>query len=193
MICNQKEKNITEELVVFHCAPTMAGLKTGSLFNCPLEDKTVLLSTIRWMNKCLVPYGVRLVPLKIREQSALIYMYRPQKLNMDLKHEITKEILLEKDYPIIQTEKCIVELIRRINQQETFPHEIGLFLGYPPEDVDAFIKNEATNAKYSGMWKVYGDVKKAKGKFKQYKKCSQLYWEAFQKHHSFEKLIVKCS
>ncbi len=28
-------ENISEELVVFHCSPTMAGLKTGSLFLIP--------------------------------------------------------------------------------------------------------------------------------------------------------------
>ena len=48
----------------------------------------------------------------------------------------------------------MVELVRRLNGEEAFPHEIGLFLGYPPEDVDAFIKNGAAGEKCIGMWKV---------------------------------------
>lgn len=184
---------MTEELIVIHCAPTMAGLKTGSLFNCPLEDKEELVKQIRLMNKRLIKRGIRLLPLKIREKSALIYMYRPQKLKQDLIHTTAQTILFEKKYPIHQTERCIVELIKRLSKEETFPHEIGLFLGYPPEDVDAFIRNNAAQAKYVGMWKVYGDVKEAKSKFCQYKKCTTLYCEAFKKNQSFEKLLVKCS
>ncbi len=42
----KEKKNISEELIVDHCAPTMAGLKTGSLFNCPLEDSAELMEKI---------------------------------------------------------------------------------------------------------------------------------------------------
>ena len=36
-----------------------------------------------------------------------------------------------------------------------FPHEIGLFLGYPFEDVMGFIENKGENYLCSGCWKVY--------------------------------------
>ena len=34
-------------------------------------------------------------------------------------------------------------LIKRLNEDAEFPHEIGLFPGYPPEDVRGFIENRA--------------------------------------------------
>ena len=30
-------EKLSEELLIFHCSPTMAGLKTGNLFNCPVN------------------------------------------------------------------------------------------------------------------------------------------------------------
>jgi hypothetical protein len=36
-----------------------------------------------------------------------------------------------------------------------FPHEIGIFLGYPPEDVTAFIENDGKNYACRTHWKVY--------------------------------------
>ena len=188
----RKKKMISEELVVNHCSPTMAGLKTGSLFSCPAKDSGMLAGDIRDLNKCLVPRGVRIIPLKVTEQRALIYMYRPIKLKEDLSREAAEEILAEKNYPVGQMEQCIVELTRRLKEQETFPHEIGLFLGYPPEDVEAFMKNGAAGAKCTGMWKVYGDVETAQCRFAQYKKCTRVYCEVFRNNHSFEKLIVSC-
>lgn len=183
-------ENISEELVVFHCSPTMAGLKTGSLFNCPAKNGRAFIKRIREMNRHLIPRGVRIVPLKNMGKSVLVYMYRPDRLREDLSNNAAKQILAERDYPVGETEKCIVELVRRLEDGEAFPHEIGLFLGYPPEDVDGFIRNGAAGAKCIGVWKVYGNVATAQRKFVQYKKCTQLYCEAFQKHRSFDRLIV---
>lgn len=155
-------------------------------------DRT-FLENIREMNRCLLPWGVRIVPLKNMRKSVLVYMYRPDRLREDLGDSRARKILAERDYPVEETEKCIVELVRRLDDGEAFPHEIGLFLGYPPEDVDGFIRNGAAGAKCIGTWKVYGNVETAQRKFAQYKKCTRLYWEAFQKHRSFDRLVVRCS
>ena len=179
-------ENISEELLIFHCSPTMAGLKTGNLFNCPAKNNRMFLENIREMNRRLLPRGVRIVPLKNMGKSVLVYMYRPDRLREDLGDSEARKILAERDYPVGETEKCIVELVRRLEDGEAFPHEIGLFLGYPPEDVDGFIRNCIVT------WKVYGNVETAQRKFAQYKKCTRLYWEAFQKHRSFERLVVVC-
>ena len=88
---------------------------------------------------------------------------------------------------------CITELIKRLEDNGEFPHEIGLFLGYPPEDVEGFIKNGAAGAKCVGTWKVYGDVETAQRRFAQYKKCTRLYRAAFKKNQSFDRLIVSYS
>ena len=42
--------------------------------------------------------------------------------------------------------------------KEWFPHEMGLLLGYPPEDVEGFILQNGRNALCSGYWKVYEDA-----------------------------------
>ena len=41
-----------------------------------------------------------------------------------------------------------------------FPHEVGLFLSYPPEDVKGFIDHRASGFKCAGLWKVYGNEEK---------------------------------
>ena len=186
-------EKLSEELLIFHCSPTMAGLKTGNLFNCPVKDNRMFLENIREMNRRLIPRGVRIVPLKNMEKSVLVYMYRPDRLREDLGDSAARKLLAERGYPAGEPEKCIVWLVRRLKAEEAFPHEIGLFLGYPPEDVDEFIRKGAAGAKYTGTWKVYGNVETAQRRFEQYKKCTRLYWEAFQKHRSFDRLVVRCS
>ena len=52
-----------------------------------------------------------------------------------------------------------------------FPHEVGLFLGYPAEDVEGFRRHGGQGYKYSGLWKVYSDVERAQRCFRQYGCC----------------------
>ena len=43
----------------------------------------------------------------------------------------------------------------RLLKRTCFPHEIGVFLGYPLEDVKGFIDNKGKNCESCGVWKVY--------------------------------------
>jgi len=181
---------VFEEIVINQCSPTMAGLKTGNMFSYQMQSKAELLSSIRKLNKILVKRKVRLILLKYDGKRALLYMYRPDFLKRDLSEKLALKILSEKHYPLESPEHCITELIKRINNNSEFPHEIGLFLGYPPVDVWGFIKNKAQREKCVGTWKVYGDVNAAQKKFLQYKKCTNYYRKCFQKYNSLDQLIV---
>lgn len=182
---------MSEELVIEQCSPTLAGLKTGSLFSYFFQERAELFESLRRFNYKLVPHGLRLIPVKITEDRALIYMYRPDRLKIDFKDRIASSILSERFYPTDKPEKCVIELIKRLKDEEDFPHEIGLFLGYPAYDVQSFIKLGAHGAKCVGTWKAYGNIDAAKKKFALYKKCTRLYKEAYKKEKSFDKLIVE--
>lgn len=146
---------MSEELIVCHCSPTRAGLKTGNMFTCSYEDKKILMENICKMNKRIVPRGLRLLPLRYDNGRALIYMYRPEKLKSALTDKTAEKILSDKNYPTESSAHCVTELINRLRKEKDFPHEIGLFLGYPSEDVKSFIENKAQKAKYVGTWKVF--------------------------------------
>ena len=142
---------MSEKLIIDHCSPTLAGIKTANLFNCPCENRKELNDTLRELNTRLVPKGLRIVPVKYMENRALIYIYRPEKLKSDLENAEADALLREKCYPTGNADKCVAELVRRFRSQGGFPHEIGLFLGYEPEDVDGFIHLGPGKAKNSGL------------------------------------------
>lgn len=86
--------------------------------------------------------------------------------------------------------QCIVHLMDRLAAREGFPHEIGLFLGYPPEDVRGFIENNAKCSKCVGAWKVYGDERAAKRLFAKYEKCTNVYVRQHANGNTIERLTV---
>ena len=181
---------MSEEQVVRNCAPTLAGLKTGNLFACPYENREDLLDFLRSLNRRLGKKGVRAVPLRIRQDRALIYLYRPARLEKDLSCASCEALLSEFGYNCRGGSRCLTKLARRLKQQEDFPHEIGLFLSYPPEDVKGFIENKASNSKCVGTWKVYGNVDRAKALFAQFQRCTDIYCKLWQAGSSLEELAV---
>ena len=181
---------VSAEKIVKYCSPTLAGLKTGSMFNCEFENEQQMIKSIRSWNKILGKKGIRMVFLRYHNNNALIYIYRPNQLFNDIQGDIAAKILIERGYSVSVPQCCLVQLIKRISQSEEFPHEIGLFLGYPPEDVCGFIENKAKCFKCIGTWKVYGDEEKAKNLFEKYRACTDVYCNEIAMGKAIESLII---
>lgn len=174
--------------IVRFCAPTLAGLKTGSVFSVGYESAEGLRSQLRDVNRRLRPKGLRALPLRMNGKRALIYVFRPGKLAGDLAGGEAGEILERCGYCSGNCAECIARLGKRLRESGDFPHEIGLFLGYPAEDVRGFMENEPP--KFSGEWKVYGDVDAARETFARHKKCTRLYCQQCERGKAMEHLAV---
>lgn len=181
---------MSEDMIVRHCSPTLAGLKTGSIFSCSFLNAEDMRNTLRRLNHLLGKKGLRVLPLRFKKNRALVYVYRPSRLSRDLQHATACRLLKERGYGMESPEHCVIELIKRLGESEEFPHEIGLFLGYPPEDVRGFIENRAGGCKCVGYWKVYGDAEAAQRLFAKYKKCTDVYCAKHATGRTIEQLTV---
>lgn len=178
----------TRELIE-HCAPTLAGIKTGNIFSVR-KGKCDISEEIRKLNKILVKKGLRMVPIKNGLKHTLIYIYRPRRLKKDLCKKEAAAILADKGYTTDSCECALAQLVKRLASDEEFPHEIGLFLGYPPSDVKAFMNSPCDGVKCCGCWKAYSNECEARRIFDEYKKCSKSYIFQIKSGKSLESLIV---
>ena len=75
--------------------------------------------------------GIKIQTLRKSKKSVLIYVYRIDMLAKDLMKPGVKEVLTYYGYDSTEPEKAIEKLKMRLSETTQFPHEIGLFLGYP--------------------------------------------------------------
>ncbi|MCR5294991.1 MAG: DUF3793 family protein [Lachnospiraceae bacterium] len=183
---------MSDEMFIEHCSPTLAGLKTGNMFSCRYASMEEIRDDLRRINRALRPKGLCALPLRFMKDKVLIYLFRPSKLDEDLKNHEAARLLADEGYEQIGRNRCLTELIRRMGTQEDFPHEVGLFLSYPPEDVRGFIENKASGCKLTGTWKVYGDEDGARQKFELYRRCTDSYRKQWAKGKSLRDLAVPC-
>ncbi len=179
---------LKDELIQ-HCAPTLAGIKTGNAFSIQ-GIKEGMLEEIRSINRALTKKGLRLVPLKETPKYSLIYLYRPARLKRDLSSPEAVSILSGKGYQCDNADHCLAQLVKHLREDEEFPHEIGLFLGYPPHDVKCFMKNPCKGVKCVGCWKAYGNQEEAKRIFRKYSRCTDTYRREAFHGKTLEELAV---
>lgn len=189
-----KKRRITQnELsnkVIRYCSPTLAGLKSGNMFSMPCKNFKDLLCDIRQLNRRLDAKGVKIIPLRHSNERCLLYVFRPSALIGDLADEQARQILRDSGYKSCKPSECIGRLLKRVKFSEEFPHEIGLFLGYPPEDVRGYMMDGGRCPKCTGCWQVYGDESSALAKFEMFRCCTRIFCRMAAMGLSIEELAV---
>lgn len=179
-----------EEYLIECCSPTLASLKMGNLFNYPFSGGDDTDEQIKRWNQALSGKGVRLIVLRRSASAALVYVYRPAVLQKRLEERDVRRFLQPYGYADFGEKQALNRLCQRLAGTEEFPHEIGVFLGYPLDDVKAFIRNGGKNSLYTGCWKVYFHPGEAIRTFERFKKCSRIYSELWAGGRSVQKLTV---
>jgi hypothetical protein len=153
-----------EDAIIRHCSPILMGCKPAALFPLGSAGLRPLLRALPPRIHCRV----------IREQEgrALLFIFNRAMLENTIFRHPIRETLTGMGYPSRPSLSLfLAHLQKQFNRG--CPHEVGLFLGYPLEDVLGFIENQGSCYKFCGPWKVYGDVEKARRRFRKYEFCRE--------------------
>ena len=178
-----------DKLLVKYASPTLAGVKTGSLFKVYKNNKLNLNKEVENYNLLLNYLDVYLDIIYTCDKYDLIYIYRLKMLLNDFGNKDILEFLNTYGYDGSIPQDYIFHLKNRFELFHKTPHEVGIFLGYPLNDVKDFIKYKGSNFKACGCWKVYNDVEFCSNKFKTFKKYTQLFTYLYNNDYPLETLV----
>jgi hypothetical protein len=153
-------------IIINYCGPVLMGLKPSALFVLRSENAYACLSG-------LLPARFNLMILRKSETGLLVFVFAREKLERTISNKNIKTVLSGMGYPAEASVLVFLDYLKKQFESRDFPHEIGLFLGYPVDDVLGFVKHKGKNFKLCGYWKVYGNVERAKLCFRQYDKCRE--------------------
>lgn len=182
-----------DEALVAHGALTLAGLKPASLFRFLPGAGRDFVGQFLACRDLLDRRGLELTILKgcRRTGEYLLCLYRRRALEGVLDMPEHRQFLRDMGYaPWESVRGCLRQLAARLCLGEGFPHEVGVFLGYPLEDVKGFIDNGGRNCTCCGCWKCYGDPEAARRRFARYRRCAALYRLRFVRGATLSQLTV---
>lgn len=156
-----------QTLLAMHASAVLLKKKPSALFSAPK-----LSFSAEELAQAVGYHGLAHAVLCDRCAHALVLVYNPAQLTDYLGQITVREALGRIDYPVdADLWTMLAHLQARIQSEVDFPHEIGFFLGYPPEDVLGFMRYRGKHCKHCGLWKVYSDVPRAKAMFAEYHAC----------------------
>jgi hypothetical protein len=182
--------NCFEATMVRHCAATLAGHKCGSLFSWKRGEAEEMERAAERLNAALNGRGVYLKIMKKCPMGGLVYVYRAEALERRLEDPEIRRFLSQYGYEEWNEGACLDCLKRHICDQPSFPHEVGIFLDYPLEDVVGFIRYGGRAYCCQGCWKAYGHAEEAQKRFSLYQKCARIYRDCYDRGFDVARLTV---
>lgn len=182
-----------EEALIEHCSPTLAGVKPASPVPLLPQGQRPFRAPVPCAPAAVRRRGLRLVILKgcRRTGSYLLYLYRERDLAEVLGRREHRDFLRAMGYtPWEAPGDCLRQLAARLCLEEEFPHEIGVFLGYPLDDVKGFIRHKGRDYTFCGCWKCYGDPQAARRRFERYRRCTAVLRRRYAEGTPITQLIV---
>ncbi|ERL04301.1 DUF3793 family protein [Mitsuokella sp. oral taxon 131] len=183
-----------EAILGQHAAPTLVGIKAASLLSFRKDRYRDFNALLASYQPCFSCKGIATFRVAEGEAFVLLLFYREGALMETMRRAFSvpeaRQLLVSLGY---RTDDALADLLEhlrlRMRLRKTFPHEIGLFLGYPPEDVVGFIKYNGQNFCYSGYWKVYANEKETRALFEQYSVCTHEFCTRLESGTSFPELV----
>ena len=177
------------EVIANQCAPVLADVKPSNLLILTSEEEEVFLQMEE------LPHISSLCLYEGKNKSTWL-LYRRDRLESALVWPQTGEFLEQYGYRMVREslDEKLLRLQYRFAEykegRQPFPHEMGVFLGYPLGDVIGFIKNAGQNCKCVGCWKVYCNECEAIKAFARFKKCTSVYVRLWNQGRSVRQLTV---
>lgn len=171
-----KRKEGIEDYIAEHIclnAPVITGLKPSAIITVTKAEKQILEDLFAGTKICII--GLH----SGRKESILLY--QREKLEELLDRKAVQSFLqsLAVGYGNFSLEEVLRHFTERFSlykeKQADFPHEVGVFLGYPLRDVKIYMKNPLAKAKLTGYWKVFTEVESALACFQAYDMCIQSF------------------
>lgn len=160
-----------EMQIAFHCAPLIAGLKLSNLLMLQSEELDRGTSILKRA-------GISYFVVAVTNGKVAVLLFDRQRLETYLRKEEVWKIFQDMGYQNHVMGKVLYAFRQRYEgyllRNQEFPHEMGLLLGYPIEDVKGFILNEGENCLYTGYWKVYEDLPEKMIVFRQFEKARDM-------------------
>lgn len=136
---------------------TIVGVKPAELISLSRFDSHCSSICINKYQDCLMCNDdIKMKFLVNNRRKEQVFIYHTKCMDSYLNNKYVLKILKDLGYPKeYSIEKYVDYLIERLSSS-TFPHEIGIFLGYPLKDVIGFMGIIPLKLIKTNGWKVYG-------------------------------------
>ena len=174
LLDEMEDKDYIENLISYNVALISAKLKPSTTLNLFKNNnrKTYFLWNT-YATEYLEKLELNYVELRESDKTLTVLIYDEKLLRKVINKSDNRKFLSSIGY---ENFFSIEEVLKKFKERYSIyncPHELGLFLGYPLEDVKDFMECTEKECLACGYWKVYNKHNKAKAIFNLFDKVKE--------------------
>lgn len=166
-------KEYIENFLIYNSSLVIAGIKPAATITIKKNKNRLYNSWLKFGSDFIEAINLDFIELRESDDSIIIMIYDKIILKDELNKESHIEFLENIGYCFNSDVNYYINTLKSRYEKYHCPHELGLFLGIPFEDVKDFMECTTKKCLLCGYWKVYNDSDKARKIFNSYDKVKE--------------------
>ncbi|GAA0763344.1 DUF3793 family protein [Clostridium sartagoforme] len=165
---SMEDREAIKNFLVYNSSLVIAGVKPSVTLTIKKSPENTYESWIKYGKDFLENINLKSLCLREEKNASIILVYNE---NILKEHILKKENIEFLNMLGYKKEDSIYEYVQQLKeryQEFNCPHELGIFLGIPIDDVKDFMECSSKRCLGCGYWKVYSNYEEAKRVFKNY-------------------------
>lgn len=151
-----------ENFLVYYSSPVIAGIKPAVTVTINKNNNKLYYTWSKFGSQFLQSINLKYISLRENESLIIIFIYDKYLLEKQLTSTSCICFLIELGYSCTTEIDDYLDELKNRYEKCHCPHELGIFLGIPLEDVKAFMGLDNKKCMLCSYWKVYSDIDGAK-------------------------------
>lgn len=163
---SMNRKDYIENFLILNTSLVIADIKPSVTINIMKNDDYK-----KWLDygrAFINNIGLGYIELREIKSSVILLIYNKKLLSKSIFEENSKNFLMQLGYPDNVDINDWLKVLKDRYDRYHCPHELGIFLGFPIDDVQDFMNCTNKKCLLCGYWKVYNNLNIAKETFNKY-------------------------
>ena len=165
-----EEKECIEKFLIYNASLVISGVKPSATITLKKNNENLYDKWIKYGIDFLRNIDIKYVNLRECSNALIILIYNKKGLENYIFNKENRSFLMKLGYPKEDNLYDYLDILKRRYKEFNCPHELGIFLGFPLNDVSDFMNCREKKCLSCGYWLVYNDLKQAQETFSKYDK-----------------------
>lgn len=179
-----------KKFLLFNSALVIANIKPSVTVTIQKTSKSCYSNWLKYGENFLSDINLQFINLREDENSIILLIYKTNVLKNYLLKDDSLEFLINLGYKKSDDIEYYVENLKDRYEENQCPHELGIFLGIPLDDVKIFMECKDKKCLGCGYWKVYSNYDEAKRIFRRYDEVKDTAMKSIIQGLSIDRIIT---
>lgn len=186
---SMKNKEYIENFLVYNTSLVIAGVKPAVTITIKKNNKKIYDNWKQFGKDFIENIKLKSIELRESDNSIILMIYDEEIIKKEVLNKDNMKFLINLGYSYEAEIEDYINTLKSRYEKYHCPHELGLFLGIPFEDVKDFMECTTKKCLLCGYWKVYNNSRQAKIIFNQYNKVKEYTMRSMLKGNLSQDLV----